>query len=49
MHQIALGGIDIVVMNRPGADKLCNRQLFDSLAAHWQRCAAAGHRRQEQR
>ncbi|MDZ7645269.1 MAG: ribonuclease P protein component [Woeseiaceae bacterium] len=46
MHQAALAGLDIVVMNRPGAEKLSNRQLFDSLAAHWQRCVRHGTRRQ---
>lgn len=37
-HQEALGGLDIVVMNKKGAEGLNKRQLFDSLAAHWQRC-----------
>lgn len=40
-HQEALRGLDIVVMNKKGAEGLNKRQLFDSLAAHWQRCRPA--------
>ena len=39
-HQASLGGLDIVVMNQQGAEALSNRELFDSLAAHWQRLTA---------
>ena len=36
-HQAALAGLDIVVINQPAATMGSNRQLFDSLAGHWQR------------
>lgn len=41
LHQQQLDGLDIVVMNKPGAEKAANRRLFDSLAAHWGRCRPA--------
>jgi len=43
-HQELLAGADIVVMNQAAAAKGSNRQLFDSLAGHWQRCASATRR-----
>jgi ribonuclease P protein component len=43
LRQRELAGLDIVVLNRPDAANAGNKQLFDSLAAHWQRC-----RRREQ-
>jgi len=46
-HRTALGGLDFVVMNKPGAESMSNRELFDSLAAHWQRCRSAANRGQE--
>ncbi|MCH8865293.1 MAG: ribonuclease P protein component [Proteobacteria bacterium] len=36
-HQAALAGLDIVVINQAAASMGSNRQLFDSLAGHWQR------------
>lgn len=32
--------MDVVVINQPAATTATNRQLFDSMAAHWQRCQA---------
>jgi ribonuclease P protein component len=40
-HQAELAGLDVVVINQPSAGGAANRQLFDSMAAHWQRCQAA--------
>jgi ribonuclease P protein component len=40
-HQEALRGLDVVVINQPAAATATNRQLFDSLAGHWQRCESA--------
>jgi ribonuclease P protein component len=40
-HRSALDGLDIVVLNQPGAHEADNRALFDSLAAHWKRSRAA--------
>lgn len=37
-HQQALAGLDVVVINRRDAGAAGNARLFDSLAAHWQRC-----------
>lgn len=37
-HQAMLAGLDVVVINQPPAAKAANRQLFDSMAAHWQQC-----------
>ena len=49
-HQTALAGFDVVVINQPAAAGGNNRQLFDSLAGHWQQCtqARAGQGKQEQ-
>ena len=40
-HQAELAGLDVVVINQPTASSAANRQLFDSMAAHWQRCEKA--------
>ena len=37
-HQAEISGLDVVVINQPAASTATNRQLFDSMAAHWQRC-----------
>lgn len=36
---VELEGLDIVVMNKPDAERAGNRELFASLEKHWQRCA----------
>ena len=38
-QQATLGGVDIVVINQPAASRATNKALFESLEAHWQRCA----------
>ena len=38
-HQVLLSGLDVVVINQPAARNSNNRQIFDSLHGHWQRCA----------
>jgi len=40
--QEQLKGLDVVVINQPGARNSSNREIFDSLHGHWQRCAKAG-------
>ena len=40
-HQEQLAGMDVVVMNQVAAKSGSNRQLFDSLTAHWSRCERA--------
>jgi ribonuclease P protein component len=40
-HQALLSGLDIVVMNQPSAVSASNKELFDSLEGHWQRCNTA--------
>lgn len=47
-HQGALSGLDIVVLNQPAARTGSNRQLFDSLRSHWQRCERAKQERGKQ-
>lgn len=42
IYQAGLPGLDVVVINRPAATTAENRQLFDSLAGHWERCRS-GH------
>lgn len=37
-HQADIAGLDVVVINQPAAAGAANRQLFDSLEAHWRRC-----------
>ena len=39
-HQAEISGLDVVVINQPAASTATNRQLFDSMATHWQRCQA---------
>jgi ribonuclease P protein component len=41
LHQRELAGLDVVVMNQPGAATASNAQLFNSLNRHWQRCSKA--------
>jgi ribonuclease P protein component len=40
-HKAVLCGLDIVVMCQPAAGRASNGRVFDSLAAHWQKAAAA--------
>ena len=40
-HQADIAGLDVVVINQPGAAMATNRALFDSMAAHWRRCQKA--------
>jgi ribonuclease P protein component len=47
-NQAGLDGLDIVVINQPAAATASNRQLFDSLSAHWQRCRKTARRTGEQ-
>ncbi len=37
-HHADLKGLDVVVLNQPGAMRASNQALFDSLHQHWQRC-----------
>ena len=37
-HKEELSGLDVVVMCQIAASRASNKKLFDSLAAHWQRC-----------
>ena len=46
LHQAELGGLDIVVLNQPHASTAESARLFESLAAHWRRCAKSRQRRQ---
>jgi ribonuclease P protein component len=39
-HQVALTGLDIVVLNQPACRTAPNETLFDSLAHHWRKCSA---------
>ncbi|MDJ0700316.1 MAG: ribonuclease P protein component [Woeseiaceae bacterium] len=41
-HKGELDGLDVVVMNKPEAATAANRQLFESLDRHWQRCRQRG-------
>ena len=43
-HQAELAGLDIVVMNQPPCKGAANRELFGSLAGHWDRCRARAQR-----
>ena len=38
-HQDELAGLDVVVLNQAVTPSGSNRELFDSLARHWRRCA----------
>lgn len=40
-HQAEIAGLDVVVINQGAAATATNRALFDSMAAHWQRCREA--------
>ncbi len=42
-QQELLAGLDIVVINQPRAAGVTNRELFESLDKHWQRCRKATH------
>jgi len=46
-HQAVLGGLDIVVINRPEAAAANNQQMSASLETHWRRCQAAKRTPQE--
>lgn len=37
-HQAEIAGLDVVVINQSAAAAATNRALFESMAAHWQRC-----------
>ncbi|MCB1842609.1 MAG: ribonuclease P protein component, partial [Halioglobus sp.] len=49
LQQAMLGGYDVVVMNKPGAENMNNNELFASLAGHWRACQKAAPSRQEDR
>ena len=38
---LEMAGLDVVVINEPAAKTAGNRQLFDSMSVHWQRCQKA--------
>ena len=40
-QQALLAGLDVVVINQPGATMATGRQISDSLVKHWQRCSKA--------
>mgnify|MGYP001816258655 FL=1 len=40
-QQEQLSGLDIVVINQPGAMLASNADIVDSLDKHWQRCSKA--------
>jgi len=40
-HREDLNGLDVVVLNMPAAMRASNKELFDSLHKHWQRCHSA--------
>ena len=40
-HQAALAGLDVVVINQPAACAAGNKQLFNGLTGHWNRCQQA--------
>ena len=46
-HGPELAGLDIVVMNKPDAQRAGNKALFASLERHWQKCRAAQDGRAE--
>ena len=48
-HQAALAGLDIVVMNKPGAENMNNSALFKSLDQHWQQCQQGRQQGQDKR
>ena len=46
-QQPRLAGLDVVVMNQPATARASNREIFDSLEGHWQRCREAGRNTRE--
>jgi len=40
-QQVLLSGLDVVVINQPGAAAASQQDLTDSLDKHWQRCSKA--------
>ncbi|MGI9294687.1 MAG: ribonuclease P protein component [Pseudomonadales bacterium] len=40
-NQELLKGLDVVVINQSAARNSSNRQIFDSLHGHWQKCTRA--------
>jgi ribonuclease P protein component len=40
-QQALLAGLDVVVINQPGATRATSREISDSLDKHWQRCSKA--------
>jgi len=40
-QQVLLSGLDIVVINQPGAATATRQEIADSLDNHWQRCSKA--------
>jgi ribonuclease P protein component len=40
-HQTDLQGLDVVVMNQVAAGQASNKELFASIARHWQDCTRA--------
>jgi ribonuclease P protein component len=47
-HQKTLGAMDFVVINQRPAATADNKQLFDSLAAHWERSLTANRKARTQ-
>lgn len=47
LHQEALAGRDVVVMNQPRAATASNQALFDSLSEHWRRTAREDGRKRK--
>ena len=43
-QQELLSGLDVVVINQPGASGATSQQIFDSLETHWIRCSKARSR-----
>jgi ribonuclease P protein component len=43
-QQELLSGLDVVVINQPGASGATGQQIFDSLETHWIRCSKARSR-----
>ena len=46
-QQVLLSGLDVVVINQPGATAATSQQIADSLENHWQRCSKARPRAPE--
>jgi ribonuclease P protein component len=47
-HQTMLGDLDLVVINQRPAATADNKQLFESLAGHWERCLTANRKARAQ-